>query len=337
MLDVVPSVANKEEIAEEIENEPEKPGSIDEIVAEEEKSEPPEWAGPTEPVKPPSKPLHLALMSCAAALHGCVTPTIGAAEAAKALGWTSTTYDGGGTPSTANSVILSAINSGADAILFTSINPSLIQQGLTAAKKAGVPVISASSGSSEPNPTVEVPPGQVWPLLDVSQSFVETGRQMADWVIKDSGESANALILTDKEYSRRLPGGCGRRVQQEVPELLPEHVQLHRYPGRHLAARPGGRLPANPSGSRIRHHPVRPRRGGDRAGDGAGRPDHGEAVRPARRPAEPGIHPRRTDPDLRRRVRPTTTPVGRWSTSCSGTSPVSRCPNRWARKSPPSC
>ncbi len=201
MLDVVPSVANKEEIAEEIENEPEKPGSIDEIVAEEEKSEPPEWAGPTEPVKPPSKPLHLALMSCAAALHGCVTPTIGAAEAAKALGWTSTTYDGGGTPSTANSVILSAINSGADAILFTSINPSLIQQGLTAAKKAGVPVISASSGSSEPNPTVEVPPGQVWPLLDVSQSFVETGRQMADWVIKDSGESANALILTDKEYS----------------------------------------------------------------------------------------------------------------------------------------
>lgn len=201
VLEVTPAVPNKAEVAEEIENEPEREGSIDQIVEEEEKSEPPQWAGPTEPVKPPSKSMKLALISCSSALHGCVTPTIGAAEAAKALGWTSQTFDGGGTPATANSVILNAVASGADAILFTSINPTLIQQGLNAAKKAGVPVISASSGSSEPNPTVKPPSGSTWPLLDVSQSFVETGRQMADWIIKDSGEKANVLVLTDKEYS----------------------------------------------------------------------------------------------------------------------------------------
>jgi ABC-type sugar transport system substrate-binding protein len=201
VLEVTPAVPNKTEVAETIENEPEREGSIDQIVKEEEQSEPPQWAGPTEPVKPPSQPLKLALISCSSALHGCVTPTIGAAEAAKALGWTSQTFDGGGTPATANSVILNAVASGADAILFTSINPTLIQQGLNAAKKAGVPVISASSGSSEPNPTVKPPAGSTWPLLDVSQSFVETGRQMADWIIKDSGEEANVLVLTDKEYS----------------------------------------------------------------------------------------------------------------------------------------
>lgn len=200
-LEVAPQAANKAEVVKAIEAEPVPKESIEQIVAREEKAVPPQWEGPTEPVKPPAQKQKLALISCSSELHGCVTPLEGAQEAAKALGWTSTIYNGAGTSSTENKLILSAIAAKDTAILFTSINPALIQEGMVAAKKAKIPVISASSGSSSPDPTIKPPAGDAWPLLDVSQSFVETGRQMADWVINDSGGKANALVLTDKEYT----------------------------------------------------------------------------------------------------------------------------------------
>ena len=198
---VVPQATNAAEIAAQIAASAASSQSIDQVVAAELQSVPPSWGGPTAPAPAPKKKLKLALISCSSQLHGCVTPLIGASQAAEYLGWTSTTYDGGGSPDAWNKVILNAVTSGADAILFTSINPLLIQQGLEAAKNAGIPVISASSGSSDPNPAVAVPAGKAWPLLDVSQSFVDTGRQMADSVIKDSGGKANVLVLTDKEYT----------------------------------------------------------------------------------------------------------------------------------------
>lgn len=198
---VVPQATNAAEIAQKIADTKVSDQSIDEVVAQQMQSVPPTWAGPSDPAPAPKKALKLALISCSSSLHGCVTPLIGATEAAKVLGWTTTMYDGGGNPAAWNKVILNAVSSGADAILFTSINPLLIQQGLEAAKNAHIPVISASSGSSDPNPAVAIPDGMAWPLLDVSQSFVDTGRQMADWVIKDSGGKANVLVLTDKEYT----------------------------------------------------------------------------------------------------------------------------------------
>ncbi len=200
-LAVMPQVTNPTQIAAEIQAEPLTPGTIGQVVKAEEKSVPVKWEGPTTPTKLPSHPLNLALISCSNSLHGCVTPLTGAAAAAKALGWTSTEYDGGGSPASWNKVILNAVASKVSAILFTSINPLVIQQGLAAAKKAHIPVISASSGSSSPNPTVATPKGEIFPLLDVSQSFVDTGRQMADWIINDSHGKAHILDITDKEYT----------------------------------------------------------------------------------------------------------------------------------------
>jgi ABC-type sugar transport system substrate-binding protein len=171
------------------------------LVAKEKKVDPTKWAGPTAPDPAPKGHLKIGLMSCDAALLGCVTPLDGVQQAAKVLGWSTKVYDGGGSAATENADILNMISSGDNAILYTSINPATIQQGLTAAKKAGIPVIASSSGSDTPNPVVETPKGQIWPIVDVSQNFVETGRIQADWVIGDSNGNANVLLMTDKEYT----------------------------------------------------------------------------------------------------------------------------------------
>lgn len=216
---VVPQATNAAEIAQQIMDTQIPEMSIDEVVELQKQSVPSSWAGPTDPAPAPKKKLSLALISCSSTLRGCVTPLIGASEAAKVLGWTTTMYDGGGNPVAWNTAFLNAVSSGADAILFTSINPLLIQQGLEAAKNANIPVISASSGSSDPNPPVAIPDGMAWPLLDVSQSFVVTGRQMADWVIKDSGGKANVLVMTDKEYTSGVSqAGAVDEINKRCPD-----------------------------------------------------------------------------------------------------------------------
>ena len=245
---VVPQATNAAEIAQQITATPVSDLPIDKVVAQQQQSVPATWAGPTAPAPAPKQKLKLALISCSSQLHGCVTPLIGAAAAAEALGWTTTTFDGGGSPDAWNKVLLNAVSSGADAILFTSINPLLIQQGLEAAKNAHIPVISASSGSSDPNPSVAVPAGKAWPLLDVSQSFVDTGRQMADWVIKDSGGKANVLVLTDKEYTS---GVSQAGVVDELNKRCPDcEISTFDF----LGAEVGTKL-ANQTVGYLRSHP----------------------------------------------------------------------------------
>ena len=199
--EVVPQAVNAAQLAETVVSTEVADLPIASLIKQDEQSEPSSWEGPATPALAPTKKLSLALISCSSSLHGCVTPLTGAAAAAEFLGWTTTMYDGGGTPTSWNKAFLDAVSSGADAILFTSINPLLIQQGLAAAAQAHIPVISASAGSSEPNPTVAAPPGKFWPLLDVSQDFVQTGRQISDWIIGNSDGLANVLDLTDREYT----------------------------------------------------------------------------------------------------------------------------------------
>ncbi len=162
---------------------------------------PPRYSGPTAPAPAPKKKETIGLMSCSNTLHGCVTPLNGAEDAAKALGWKYIAFNGAGSATTENKNLLTMVADKVNAIMFTSINPATIQQGLEAAKSAGIPVFAASSGSDTPNPVVRVPHGQVWPLMDISQNFVETGAMQATWIIANSNGHANVLVLTDKEYT----------------------------------------------------------------------------------------------------------------------------------------
>lgn len=246
---VVPQVSNPAQVLAAIQSEPLTPGTIGQVVANLKKSVPVSWGGPTSATKLPTKPLKLALISCSASLHGCVTPLLGAEVAAKKLGWSYTLYDGGGSPAAWNKVMLTAIASRVNAILFTSINPLVIQQSMKAAKAAGIPVISASSGSSQPNPTIAVPKGDVFPLLDVSQSFVDTGRQMADWIINDSKGKANVLVLTDKEYTSgvSMPGSVNEFNRRCPKCVLSTFDFLGANVGTTLASQTVNYLRAHPS------------------------------------------------------------------------------------------
>jgi ribose transport system substrate-binding protein len=160
---------------------------------------PTEFQGPTEPAKAP-KDVKLTLITCASALHGCSQPATAAADAAKRLGWKVTILDGGGTARQQNAQMLNAISSGADVIANVAIDPRLVQTGLKAAKQAGIPVVSASSALSSPNPEVKPAAGSLGYEFDVSANQAEIGNKVAQWIIGDSKGKAHVAVFTDEEF-----------------------------------------------------------------------------------------------------------------------------------------
>jgi ABC-type sugar transport system substrate-binding protein len=163
------------------------------------KASPTEFAGPTEPVPAP-KSMKLAVISCAKVLEGCQAPTEAAAEAAEALGWTVREYDGEGTGPAENKAMLNAISWGAEAIANMSIAPELVQQGLRAAKEAGVTVFSGDNGIESPNPTIKPEAGTLGYAFDVSVNWPALGEAAANWIIADSKGKANVVVFADNEF-----------------------------------------------------------------------------------------------------------------------------------------
>jgi ribose transport system substrate-binding protein len=148
------------------------------------------WEGPTSTPAPP-KNISLALVTCAGAVAGCVLPAEGAAEAAKALGWTTTMYDGKGDPVTQNTVVTQAINSGANAVLMAGVDPAQIGSALALAKSKGIPVGSMTQGIAPGNGIA----------FDVGADYVQSGVIMGSWIVADSKGSAVVLPTNDKEFS----------------------------------------------------------------------------------------------------------------------------------------
>lgn len=161
---------------------------------------PAEFQGPTEPVAPPSKPLSIGIVTCSSQLSGCVSPANGIADAAKSLGWSARIYDGGGTPQKQNAAMLDAISAGADVIATTAIDPNLVQQGLQAAKKADVLVVSGSNGIDSPNPVAEPESGKLGYAFDVAPDYAALGEKAAQWIIGDSGGKANVAVFSDPQF-----------------------------------------------------------------------------------------------------------------------------------------
>lgn len=160
---------------------------------------PPSFEGPTAAAKAP-KGIKIAFITCLSALHGCVSPSIGGTHAAQALGWQAVTYDGGGSAQKQNAQMLNAISAGAKVIVNLAIDPNLVQQGLRAAKKAGVLVVSGSSGLSSPNPTYKMAPGKLGYAFDIAPDYYKLGYKAAQWIIADSKGKAHILVMSDKEF-----------------------------------------------------------------------------------------------------------------------------------------
>jgi ribose transport system substrate-binding protein len=160
---------------------------------------PSDFQGPTEPVKAPAK-LNVATITCSSQLSGCVSPTAGLQTAGKSLGWNVRVYDGGGTPQKQNAAMLDAISAGADVIANIAIDPNLVQQGLRAAKKANVLVVSGSNGIDTPNPVQKPDGGKLGYAFDVGPDYAALGRKTADWINGDSSGKANIAVFSDKEF-----------------------------------------------------------------------------------------------------------------------------------------
>jgi ribose transport system substrate-binding protein len=158
-----------------------------------------DFNGPTEPAKAP-KGVKLAIVSCSATLKGCQVPAEAAAEAAKALGWDVTIFDGKANPKTQASAMLDALGWGATFILASSIDYRSIQLPLNQAKKAGVPVASMGQGGDTPNALPVLEPGQLAWAFAIDPDNYALGKSIGEWIIKDSGGKANVVAYNDKEF-----------------------------------------------------------------------------------------------------------------------------------------
>jgi ribose transport system substrate-binding protein len=162
------------------------------------KGSPSSFEGPSSSPGAPSN-VKIWIMPCSASLSGCETPAQYAKQAATALGWHVTMFDGQGSPRTENAGLLDAVAAGAQVIVTVSVSPDLVQQGLKAATQAHIPVVSVSNGTGSPNP----PPASQPPYhyaVDVSVNYLAIGKAMADAVIADSGGKADVLVMGDKEF-----------------------------------------------------------------------------------------------------------------------------------------
>jgi ribose transport system substrate-binding protein len=154
---------------------------------------------PTVPAKAP-KGIKVGIIPCGAAFHGCTAPADAAKEAAEKLGWTVTMYDGGASQQKQNAAILDAVSAGSNLILLSALDPNFIQLGLDAAKKAGIPVVSASEGTDTPNPVVKAEGDNLKYVLDVGTNFPLLGERIAEWIAADSQGKANVAVFTDEEF-----------------------------------------------------------------------------------------------------------------------------------------
>lgn len=92
---------------------------------------------------------------------------------AKALGWETVVVDGQATPDGWNQGFQKLIGEDVDAILVTAIEAAPIQPSLTAAKKAGIPVIATS---------LDVFPDSAEQMTVIAQDTPTLGRQAADLI-----------------------------------------------------------------------------------------------------------------------------------------------------------
>lgn len=183
-------------------------GTSSSLLAEARSPSPSSYKGPTTPAKAPAH-ITLAVVECSAQLSGCVSPAVGVQQAARTLGWTVHVYDGGGTPQKENAAMLDAISAGANVIANIAIDPNLVQQGLQAAKRAKVLVVSGSDGIDTPNPVEKPSAGKLGYKFDVGPDYAALGRKAADWIIGDSQGKANVAVFSDKEFPSVLAFQAG--------------------------------------------------------------------------------------------------------------------------------
>ncbi|MCI8598631.1 MAG: sugar ABC transporter substrate-binding protein [Lachnospiraceae bacterium] len=150
------------------------------------------FEGPTEPAKHPDN-LKVAFVPDSAALSGCIVPVEAMQEICDRYGYEYQVFDGEGTSEGCNAAIMNAISWGPDVICCVSVLASGVQQALQAAKEAGIPVVSGSNGTDDPNPRIDVEYDFAY---DIGPDYKGCGKAMAQWIY-DNTEGSGKVVLYD--------------------------------------------------------------------------------------------------------------------------------------------
>jgi ribose transport system substrate-binding protein len=132
----------------------------------------------------------------------------GVKEAAKALDWKLTTFDGKFSPESYQDGIRQAIADKADGVILYTIDCSIIKSALRQAKSANIPVVAASSYDCDTQGEGEQPlftaetnylvDGKPQDSAAWSQAL---GRAQADWLIAKTGGKAKTILFMEKDIA----------------------------------------------------------------------------------------------------------------------------------------
>jgi ribose transport system substrate-binding protein len=170
--------------------------SVDEakaIVAERTKSQT-EWKGPTEGPKAPEGTFSLAYVSPDQSYTPHVLWGKGVEEAAKALGWTVTTFDGRGSVSGTLAAMQQALASNPTAII-TPADANALQKPIKDAVSRNIPVIGIHA-TAFPGPSPEL-----GLYMNIVSNPAEIGETEAAYVIAMSDGKAKDIHMVDNSYA----------------------------------------------------------------------------------------------------------------------------------------
>lgn len=153
---------------------------------------------------PPLEGTNLWIISCGQAAEGCAVPSNAAAEAAEAIGWDVTIFDGKLNPAEYSNGVNQAVAAGADAIVLNVVDCQYASQALKDAKAAGVKIYGLHSLDCD-DPAVggeatfdaELYYGEEFP--NYRELVIAFGGTKADWIIVKTEGQARTIQFNQDE------------------------------------------------------------------------------------------------------------------------------------------
>jgi ribose transport system substrate-binding protein len=185
------------------------------------------FKGTNRPVDPTSRPAvkgkKLAIVVSGMAASSSKIPALAAEEAARALGWDVTIYDGGLNASRYPELVRQATAAGADGIILTAIDCNYVKQPLIEARAKGVAISTIYSfDCNDPRtgdasePLFSANPNYGPEATDVV-GFVEAyGGDQASYIIADSNNQAKIIEVLAPELTivNHTSDGFRKRIQR---------------------------------------------------------------------------------------------------------------------------
>lgn len=158
------------------------------------------FGGSSEAAKAPTG-IKVALIPSDQALSGPMTPLAAIEEVGTNFDWDCQWFNGKGDPTEQNKAIMDAVSWEADVIVCASVDAASVQQGLTTAKEAEIPVVSTSNGTDDPNEGTNTVSGDQLDFeFDVGVDYYALGVAIADWMVADAGNEGSIAVFGAKEY-----------------------------------------------------------------------------------------------------------------------------------------